>query len=263
MEQGGVQPETAGDGARWSAASEMNGTVATVPERAPAVAMPDYLVRHYGWAYLNRFAVWFFDHQPIINAILFGQYRKIMNATLRLIQPEKAGRTIQLAAVYGKLTPILASHIGDLDLVDVAPIQLEAARRKLAADGREIRMRRMNVESLDYPRGSFDTAVMFLLLHELPTQARRNSLTEALRVLKPGGRLVIAEYGEKRRHPFHWFPPARWVLERAEPFLGGFWRENLDRVMVECAEQAGCRVTRDEGVSIFGGFYRVVRYVRD
>lgn len=260
IEHGGLQSEPLNSSARWGSVSDVS---AAAHEEAPAVAMPDYLVRHYGWAYLNRFAVWFFDHQPIINAILFGQYKKIMNATLGLIQPERAGRTIQLAAVYGKLTPILARHISDLHLVDVAPIQLEAARRKLAVEGREIQMRRMNVESLDYAAGSFDTAVMFLLLHELPDEARRNSLTEALRVLKPGGRLVIAEYGEKRRHPFHWFPPMRWVLERAEPFLGGFWRENLDGVMEECAEQAGCKVTRDEGVSLFAGFYRAVRYVRD
>lgn len=38
---------------------------------------PDYLARHYWWAYLWSVSVWFFDHQPIINAILFGQYRTL------------------------------------------------------------------------------------------------------------------------------------------------------------------------------------------
>ena len=41
--------------------------------------IPKYLARYYWWAYLWSVGVWFFDHQPIINAILFGQYRKLMN----------------------------------------------------------------------------------------------------------------------------------------------------------------------------------------
>ena len=43
---------------------------------------PEYLARYYWWAYLWRPATWFFDHQPIINAILFGQYRRLMEGTL-------------------------------------------------------------------------------------------------------------------------------------------------------------------------------------
>ena len=29
--------------------------------------LPDYLLRHYGWAYIWPPAVWFFEHQPIID----------------------------------------------------------------------------------------------------------------------------------------------------------------------------------------------------
>jgi ubiquinone/menaquinone biosynthesis C-methylase UbiE len=224
-----------------------------------APALPDYLVRYYAWAYLWPAAVWFFDHQPIINAILFGNYRRIMDATLRLLAPHSAGRTLQIAGVYGELTPTLARHIDDLHLIDVAPVQLEAAQRKLAAIGRSAQLARMNAESLHYPDASFDTALMFLLLHEMPADARRRSLAEALRVLKPGGRLVIAEYGEKRGHFLHRFAPMRWILEFAEPFLGGFWRESLVDVLRECAASVGRRVELEEQVDIFGGFYRALR----
>jgi ubiquinone/menaquinone biosynthesis C-methylase UbiE len=223
-------------------------------------ALPDYLVRHYAWAYLWPAAVWFFDHQPIIDAILFGNYRRIMDATLGLLRPERAGRTVQIAGVYGELTPTLARHIDDLHMIDVAPVQIDAARRKLAAIGRDAHLARMNCESLRYADASFDTALMFLLLHELPPDARRRSLAEAVRVLKPGGRLVIAEYGEKRRHFFHRFAPMRWILEWAEPFLGAFWRESLVDVLRESAAAVGRRVEPDGQVDIFGGFYRVVRF---
>jgi ubiquinone/menaquinone biosynthesis C-methylase UbiE len=228
----------------------------------PPVELPDYLRRYYAWAYVWPISVWFFDHQPIINAILFGNYRRIMENTLRMMDPQTAGRTLQVAGVYGELTPTLMSRgIEDFSLIDAAPIQLEAARKKLAAIGKSAHLARMTAENLRYADGTFDTALMFLLLHEMPAESRRASLTEAIRVLKPGGRFVIAEYGERRkRHFFHRFWPMRWVITHAEPFLGGFWSDDLNAVLAECAAVLGRTIELEEHVDVFGGFYRVMRY---
>lgn len=240
---------------------------ATLPAaRAPArpeepVELPPYLVRYYDWAYLWPISVWFFDHQPIINAILFGNYRRIMNETIRLMDPATAGRTLQIAAVYGELTPTIAKHVEELHVIDAAAVQLKAARRKLNAIGKRATLTRMVAESLRYGDRTFDTSVLFFLLHELPKASRRAALREAVRVLKPGGQLLIAEYGEfGRKHWFHRFAPFRAVLTWAEPFLGGFWKEDLTGLLKECAKEVGREVELDDGVDIFGGFYRVRRY---
>jgi len=223
--------------------------------------LPDYLVRHYRWAYVWPFAVWFFDHQPIINAILFGNYRRIMNQALRLIDPTRAGKTLQVASVYGELTPTLASHIEDLHVVDVVDAQLRAVRRKLADRGLDATTRRMDAENLSYKAGSFDTVVVFLLLHEMPPEARRNTLREAARVLRPGGRLIVAEYGENRgRHFLHRFWPMRWALTTSEYFLDGFWHTDFDELLKKSAREAGKGVELTEQVDIFSGFYRVMSY---
>ena len=223
--------------------------------------LPDYLVRHYRWAYLWPASVWFFDHQPIINAILFGNYRTIMRHTMRLMQSDHAGRTLLIAAVYGELIAKLARVVDELHVADVAPIQLRAAARKLEAAGQSARLARMDAEYLTYGDDGFDTALMFLLIHEMPPQARRNSLRQAVRVLRRGGRLVIAEYGELgRSHPLHRFAPFRWTLTTAEPFLDGFWNEDLARVLRACAADQDKDVEIEEQVDIFGGFYRVVSY---
>jgi ubiquinone/menaquinone biosynthesis C-methylase UbiE len=245
-------------------AEEMAPAYGTIPRaaRSAEVGLPDYLERYYAWAYVWPFSVWFFDHQPIINAILFGNYRRIMRATMRLMDLPNAGKTLQVAGVYGELTPTLARGLAEpVHLIDAAPIQLEAARRKVEAIGHRIQLARMHAESLHYEDRSFDTVLMFLLLHEMPPKPRRDALREAIRVLKPGGRLVIAEYGEnKGRHLFHRFWPMRKVLTWAEHFLGGFWSENLTHTLVECGAAAGRAVELEEQVDVFGGFYRAARY---
>lgn len=265
------------DGAAISDAAVANPVWSLPPAGAPAATdgpaptsatwseLPDYLVRHYWWAYLWRPAVWFFDHQPIINAIVFGQYTRLTNETLRLLDPANAGSTLMVASAYGKLIPSLAARLegNRLMVVDVAPIQLERARCKLEDVGiaDRVDLQRMNAEALDFDDACFDSAMMFLLLHELPDEPRRRALTEALRVVRPGGQLVLAEYGARTRtHPFHRWAPLRWIFGTAEPFLPSLWRLDLDALLESCASAAGRRVVCKERVSIFGGFYRVLRY---
>jgi len=229
--------------------------------RRPAI--PEYLFRSYWWAYLWPPAVWFFDHQPVINTILFGQYRRLLRGCLEVLSPATAGQTLQVAAVYGVLTPTLARHLppAALHLVDVAPIQLSTARRKLAGSDRRVRLYRANAENLPCADGGFDTVLLFFLLHELPAASRRRVLGEATRVLPPGGRLVIADYGELgRTHPFHRIAPLRWLIERVEPFLGNFWRQDLQAELRACAARNGRDVVPEVRRDLFGGFYRIRRY---
>jgi ubiquinone/menaquinone biosynthesis C-methylase UbiE len=232
---------------------------------AGRLPLPDYLVQNYWWAYLWRPAVWFFDHQPIINTIVFGQYRKLTDTTVRLLRPRDAGSTLLIASAYGNMITKLAKALdgNPLTVVDVAPIQLEHARGKLEKLGLQdrVKLELMNAESLDYAKNAFDTAFMFLLLHELPRVPRERALSEALRVIRPGGSLVLAEYGaDAQRHPFHRWPLLRWIFGKAEPFLPSLWREDLDALVGNCAGNHGKKVVCEEKVWIFGGFYRVWRY---
>ena len=230
-----------------------------------ALALPDYLVKHYWWAYLWAPAVWFFDHQPIINTIVFGQYRKLTEATVRLLHPSQAGSTLMIASAYGNVITKAAKALGDnpLTVVDIAPIQLERAQvklEKLGLDG-NVTLTRMNAEALAYPGDRFDTAFMFLLLHELPVPSRRKALIEALRVVRPGGSLVLAEYGGfTKSHPFHRVPLLRWIFGKAEPFLPSLWHTDLDALLTECGNVTGKRVVCEDKVWMLGGFYRVWRY---
>ncbi len=124
--------------------------------------IPVYLARYYWWAYLWPAAVWFFDHQPIINAILFGQYKKLMSATMARLRNAADGSILQLTCVYGELTPKLIEAVSPkpLHITDVAMVQLELAKSK-AADENALLAARMNAENLAYRDDSFPTVVLF------------------------------------------------------------------------------------------------------
>ena len=222
---------------------------------------PEYLVRNYWWAYLSPAGVWLFSHHTIINLILFGQYRAILSALTARLGSTPCRRMLQLTCAYGELTPTLAGLTEELHLNDVAAIQLRLARNALSKRSRTAQMARMNAEYLAYATDSFDTLVIFFLLHELPAAARQRALEEALRVLKPDGRLLLAEYGDNRgEHPMHRFLPLRWIIERLEPFLHDFWHSDLHSQLQECAARQNKALRLIGETAVFGGFYRVVEY---
>ncbi len=222
---------------------------------------PDYLARHYWWAYLWHWGVWFFDHQPIINAILFGQYKTLSHRALHdCMRDRPEGRMLQLTCAYGSMTPSLLKAMDDeLYLMDVAEIQLTATAKKLAdRDKKRLLSARMNAEFLAYGDDVFATVLIFFLLHELPPEARQRSINEAIRVLRPGGRIVITEYGACPRKNWLWrFPLTRYVLQRLEPFLDSFWHVDLMAMLDEHAKKQGKVIRQVDEFHCFSGFYRV------
>ena len=97
--------------------------------------IPRYLVERYWWAYLHPRAITFFDNPWIVNLILWGNYKRLRRAAFDALGPEPlTGHTLQVACVYGDLTPRLAERIdpsGTLDIIDVVPRQLARLRRKV------------------------------------------------------------------------------------------------------------------------------------
>lgn len=222
---------------------------------------PEYLAHYYWWAYLAPFGVWFFSHHLVINSVLFGQYRRILDTLLQHLHTAPCGRMLQLTCAYGKLTPALAGLTDELHLTDVASIQLKTAGNGLAQQHRCALLARMNAESMAYAANSFDTVIIFFLLHELPAAPRQRTLSEALRVLKPGGRLLIAEYGVNRnRHPLHRITLLRRIIEHLEPFLHDFQQEDLPAQLQSCAIQHGKSLQQTDEKHLFGGYYRVMEF---
>jgi ubiquinone/menaquinone biosynthesis C-methylase UbiE len=234
-----------------------SGTVSLAP-------IPHYLRLHYWWAYVHPTAVRLFERAWLVNLILWFNYRRLSEAALTALEDsgppgQLPGRTLQIACVYGDLTARLAQRGeavgGMIDVVDVLPIQLANLARKLSPDA-PARLLMRNSEDLALPDASYDRALLFFLLHEQPQDVRRRTLQEALRVVRPGGKVVVVDYARPSAwHParYLWLP----LLRILEPFARDLWQRDLSVWLPDPWSGGALDRTR-----FFGGLYQLVSITR-
>jgi ubiquinone/menaquinone biosynthesis C-methylase UbiE len=218
------------------------------------VKVPHYLTAHYWWAYVHPSAVWFFERQWLVNFILWGNYNQLRNAAMAELGEVLPGTTLQVACVYGDLTGELIGRVaaggGRLDIVDVLPMQLENLRCKLPS-GAPARLLAMDSADLNLPDASYDQVLLFFLLHEQPRLYRERTLSEAFRVVRPGGKIVIVDYALPR-----WWHPLRYLwrplLAALEPFALDLWHHEIARWLPPAARSEWRKQ------SFFGGLYQKV-----
>jgi ubiquinone/menaquinone biosynthesis C-methylase UbiE len=225
--------------------------------------VPEYLARNYWWAYLWKWGIWFFDHQAVVNIILFGQYDWLLQKTLAQIEDKQGAKILQLSCVYGKLTPeLLSCTCNEVYLCDAANAQLNLTRRKTMHLGNRCHLARMNVECLGYSNDAFDQVIVFFLLHEMPAVARQNTYAEIARVLHPGGSLLVTEYAPMSRwHWLHRISPFRFLRAYFEPFLPIFLQEDVVEKLSDALKQNGKLLSGEPVIEYrFAGLYRIIRF---
>jgi ubiquinone/menaquinone biosynthesis C-methylase UbiE len=246
---GSYTPET---GRGLSRTTTKSSELATSDTDDADAGIPDYLTEHYWWTYVHPNAVRFFERPWLVNLILWGKYVMLRDAAVAELGEKLEGHTLQVACVYGDLTPRLAKRVppgSTIDIVDVLPIQLANLRAKLP-QGTPARFLEMNSSKLHLPDASYDRVLLFFLLHEMPPPVREATLREALRVLRPGGKLVLVDFARPSAwHPlkYLWHP----VLTRLEPFAPDLWTKPIETWL-----PPGQRIVSRTGY--FGGFYQMV-----
>jgi ubiquinone/menaquinone biosynthesis C-methylase UbiE len=230
---------------------EAIGEIEEFSPQQPSVT-PGYLQENYWWAYIHPNAVRVFERQWLVNLILWGNFALLRDAALNELGSTINGRTLQVACVYGDFSIRLAERIARgsvLDVVDVLPIQLQNLRYKLAASA-PVTLYQRDSTKLGFGDALYDQAVIFFLLHEQPEQVRRQTLAEALRVVRPGGKLVIVDYHMPRKlHPLRYlFRP---MLGALEPFALDLWYRDVAEWLPK-----GMRLKNVRKQTFCGGLYQ-------
>ena len=223
-----------------------------------AVPVPEYLEKTYWWAYVHPNAVRVFERQWLVNLILWGNFARLRDAALQELGEVVNGKVLQVACVYGNFTEYLAKRLGPqghLDVIDVAPVQIKNLHAKLK-DARQVTVQRQDSTDLQFEDASHDAVVVFFLLHEQPVEVRHKTIAEALRVTKPGCKLVFVDYHRPvAASPFRYIMVP--ILTTLEPFAMDMWRGEITDWL-----PAGVQVAKVEKQTYFGGLYQKVVITR-
>src|SRR3972149_7264519 len=78
--------------------------------------------------------------------------------------------------------------------LDADPRILSIARRKAAQRDLDVKFFEGSIERMPFPDERFDGVFSVLVLHHLPEEIKAQACREMFRVLRPGGRAIIADF---------------------------------------------------------------------
>lgn len=116
--------------------------------------------------------------------------------------------------------------------IDLSPYFLTVAQYRTQQQGREISWKHAAAEATGLPDASFDLVSACLMFHELPQTASLQIISEAKRLLRPGGYLTIMDMNPNSE-VFRKMPPyILTLLKSTEPYLDQYFSLDLASAIV-------------------------------
>lgn len=193
----------------------------------------------------------FYDHGLRLLGLTLGGERRVREKVLDLLPLQQGDRVLEIGCGTGTVTLMAAQRVGTGGAAvgtDPSPEMMARALVKLQRMPLpQVAFLAAGGDDLPFPAGHFDAVILFLVIHEMAHADRIASLREAMRVLKPGGHVVIGE------------------LSRPDSFVGRFLlrlllaveedeaRDFLGRGLAAILADAAGERLREVGTVVFAG----------
>lgn len=177
---------------------------------------------------------------------------------LTLVAPEPGNRIVDIGCGTGTLAIALkgAEPESEILAVDPDPAVLEIAQTKARTAGADIHWFEAMGDELDGIAAlqGCDKIVSSLVFHQCPMEIKQAIAAQMHRLLRPGGQLFIADYGEQRSPLMRMlFRQIQWLdgVEYTEPNARGCMPDTLASAGFDAVEEAKIIATPTGSISIY------------
>lgn len=183
--------------------------------------------KYYGWRASNYDAATEFEAEHHREAI-------------HLANIHEGQQVLEVACGTGRATVDLAQVVGDrgrLDALDLTEAMLDKARAKVQKRGLSSRVHfnQGNARELPYPNAAFDFLYNGYMFDLIPLEGFTPILKEFLRVLKPGGKLVLVNMSkpDARKTFYERVYQRGWAVMPCRPVIMSPYLETLGFVDIQ------------------------------
>lgn len=177
--------------------------------------------------------------------------RHVLDGARAWAVSQARGAVIEIGAGTGLNLPLYGPAVQQVVGIELSDGMLAIARKRAAAEGLgNVRLCQGDAQSLDLPPENADTVISTFTFCTIPDPLAASR--EAYRVLRPGGRFILAEHGPSLR------PMARALMRAIEPFSVRFGVDHLTRNPVPYLKEAGFSITEVERSGPGGIVFRIL-----
>jgi ubiquinone/menaquinone biosynthesis C-methylase UbiE len=121
-------------------------------------------------------------------------FEKVLEALMSTAEPRPEDVAVDLGAGTGFVTMALAPKVTSVLAVDISAAMTESLAKNAAEGGLvNVTTEVADLTTFQLPEGSVDLVVSSYVLHHLLDPGKKALVQQAVRWLRPGGRLVIAD----------------------------------------------------------------------
>jgi ubiquinone/menaquinone biosynthesis C-methylase UbiE len=147
----------------------------------------------------GRVIDWANGYDLLVWLVFLGRERTFRDRLVELARLEPGQSVLDIGCGTGSLAIAATRRVGpsgSVDGIDASSAMIARARRKAGKAGAAATFTTSIVEDLPFPDGRFDRVLSTMMLHHLPSAARRQCMREVRRTLKPGGIALVVDFGE-------------------------------------------------------------------